>query len=122
LTVSINTHLLYTCNSAGYVRFLTHFLRFHDHARALHQGVETASSNLISRCSRLAITATPQQQAAARAAADNVAAAMAALRDAARLRQGPQAVTAAGLSGGAGHISAAKAIQLSSRPASRFKA
>jgi hypothetical protein len=91
------------------------------------QGVEVASHKLLSRCSRLAASATPQQQAAARATADDIAETVAALLRSKGLRQEQhaveQAASASALSGlfDPGGLSAADAFNLSSRPGSRFK-
>jgi hypothetical protein len=94
---------------------------------AVLQYVEAKSNKLISRCSRLAVSATPEQQAAARAVADDMAAAVAALRHTAGLdqqqQQGPLAATATGSLGFEvpTSISNAEAFRLSSRPGAKFK-
>jgi citrate synthase len=89
------------------------------------QVVDPSSHRLISRCSGLAIQATPEQQDAARAAADDMAAAVAALRGSAGLgrqqQDAPQAATAAAALNLPSSISVTEAFRLSSRPGAKFK-
>jgi hypothetical protein len=84
--------------------------------------VDPTSNRLISRCSGLSITATPEQQAAARAVADDMAAAVAALRGSAGLGQQQDAPQAAAASLNLpSSISVTEAFRLSSRPGAKFK-